>query len=126
MSRTTTFKDGSSSVLTLGINSEFTIEPTFRDYGNVFLYLRTYDDVAALEANEAVASGLTWSVLGRVMLADGAPYWRTLANGSAVGSAVVNDTDRIEPAGFGHSDAVKLVFTGDWSGYFARAVAEFS
>lgn len=127
MATTKLFRDTNNSpVVTLGTNTEVTIDGLRMDYDQIFVAMRCYDDIEALDANLAAPSGLTFSVLGRIELDDGANYWRTLDNGSGVSSSLINDQDRLEPAGLGHADAVKIVFTGDWSGYFIRAMCVVS
>lgn len=119
------FKDPTSGipVITLGTDTEVVVDANL-DFCQLFVALRCYNNSAALEANESAPSGLTFDVLGRLTfgVGTGAYYWRTLDNGSAVNSANINDQDRLEPAGLGHADQIKIRFNGDWSGYFVRAL----
>ncbi|MEK9713176.1 MAG: hypothetical protein VW258_11475 [Thalassolituus sp.] len=125
MSKQILFRDPSTNdaVITLGTDTEVEVDCQLQ-YCQLFVALRCYDDAAALDANEAAPSGLTFTVLGRLKFAieDEAYYWRTLDNGSGVSSSIINNQDRLEPAGLGHADRVKIVFNGDWSGYYARGL----
>ena len=125
MSKQILFRDPSSNdaVITLGTNTEVVVNCRL-DYCQLFVALRCYDNAAAEDANEAAPSGLTFDVLGRLSMGvgEGANYWRTLDNGSGVSSGDINNQDRLEPAGLGHADMVKIRFNGDWSGYYARGL----
>lgn len=125
MTKEYVFKDPSTAatVITLGTDTEVVVDCQ-KEYCQLFVALRCYNAAGATDSDIAAPSGLTFTVLGRLQLGvgTGATYWRTLDNGDAVSSSIINSQSRLEPAGLGHADQIKIVFNGDWSGYYARAM----